>query len=212
MDRAAAVAAVAAATYDGLLAGFHEWIPWAVEEASEEREFWVAVLVALEEAALEEAERAEVGDRFSHINIRFRGMKQKLALIAGPLAFLVIDLIPIDGLEPAAHSIGPHCLDGHMVGFRGHSHVGHSAFARHDLATASGDRIETCGGCILSPIIFLFLGGFAMALSIEKWGLHQRLALGIIKRTGSRSRSIVLGFIPGHCPFWPCGSAIRPRP
>ncbi len=34
-----------------------------------------------------------------------------------------------------------------------------------------------------------------MALSIEKWGLHQRLALGIIKRTGSRSRSIVLGFI-----------------
>jgi hypothetical protein len=46
--------------------------PWDVEEASEEAGVLeVAVSVALEEAASEEAERAEVGDRFSYINIRF---------------------------------------------------------------------------------------------------------------------------------------------
>ena len=46
--------------------------PWGVEEASEEAAILeVAVSVALVEAASEEAERAEVGERFSHINIRF---------------------------------------------------------------------------------------------------------------------------------------------
>ena len=47
-------------------------IPWGADEALEEAGVLeVAVSVALEEAASEEAEPAEVGDRFSHINIRF---------------------------------------------------------------------------------------------------------------------------------------------
>ena len=30
-----------------------------------------------------------------------------------------------------------------------------------------------------NPIIFLFMGGFMIALAIEKWGLHRRAALGL---------------------------------
>lgn len=46
-----------------------------------------------------------------------------------------------------------------------------------------------------SPIIFLFMGGFMIALAIEKWGLHKRGALTIISITGTSGNRIVLGFI-----------------
>ncbi|MEM7371164.1 MAG: SLC13 family permease [Bacteroidota bacterium] len=47
----------------------------------------------------------------------------------------------------------------------------------------------------ISPIIFLFIGGFILALALEKWNLHRRIALSIILRVGTRSRLIVLGFM-----------------
>jgi Di- and tricarboxylate transporters len=46
-----------------------------------------------------------------------------------------------------------------------------------------------------SPIIYLFLGGFTMALSIERWGLHKRLALWIISKAGNSPSSLLLGFM-----------------
>ena len=43
--------------------------------------------------------------------------------------------------------------------------------------------------------IFLYLGGFILALSIEKWNLHKRIALNIIKLIGTDVRKIILGFM-----------------
>lgn len=42
-------------------------------------------------------------------------------------------------------------------------------------------------------IIFLFLGGFIIALGIERTGLHRRIALGIMARVGTSSSRLVLG-------------------
>lgn len=41
--------------------------------------------------------------------------------------------------------------------------------------------------------VFLFLGGFLIAMSIEKWNLHRRIALGTIALIGSNVRMIILG-------------------
>jgi sodium-dependent dicarboxylate transporter 2/3/5 len=46
-----------------------------------------------------------------------------------------------------------------------------------------------------SPIIFLFFGGFVMALALEKVNLHRRIALNIIKITGTTPNKVVLGFM-----------------
>jgi solute carrier family 13 (sodium-dependent dicarboxylate transporter), member 2/3/5 len=45
------------------------------------------------------------------------------------------------------------------------------------------------------PVIFLFMGGFMIGLAIEKWNLHKRIALSIVKLTGTSGNRIVLGFI-----------------
>ena len=46
-----------------------------------------------------------------------------------------------------------------------------------------------------SPIIFLFFGGFVLALALEKVNLHKRIALSIVKLTGTTPNKVVLGFM-----------------
>jgi len=43
--------------------------------------------------------------------------------------------------------------------------------------------------------IFLFIGGFMIALTMEKWDLHKRLALLIIRTIGGGPSRIILGFM-----------------
>jgi sodium-dependent dicarboxylate transporter 2/3/5 len=45
------------------------------------------------------------------------------------------------------------------------------------------------------PVIFLFLGGFMLALGLQRSGLHRRIALHIVAAIGSRPSRIVLGFM-----------------
>ena len=47
----------------------------------------------------------------------------------------------------------------------------------------------------INSIIFLFLGGFMIALSMERWGLHKRIALRIITLFGGSPVSIIIGFM-----------------
>ena len=43
--------------------------------------------------------------------------------------------------------------------------------------------------------VFLFVGGFILAIAIEKWKLHKRIALNIISLVGTKKSNIILGFM-----------------
>lgn len=45
------------------------------------------------------------------------------------------------------------------------------------------------------PVIFLFMGGFILALGLERHNLHQRIALSLIRLTGTSGDGIILGFM-----------------
>ncbi len=44
-------------------------------------------------------------------------------------------------------------------------------------------------------LIYLFMGGFLIAVTMQRWGLHKRIALQIIRFVGFSPRRIILGFM-----------------
>lgn len=69
-----------------------------------------------------------------------------------------------------------------------------------------GDAVVAAYG---NDIIFLFLGGFSLAIAMEKWNLHQRIALSIVAAIGTSPRRIVLGFMvaTGFLSMWVSNTA-----
>ena len=63
-------------------------------------------------------------------------------------------------------------------------------FAPLDLATS-----RQAAAAYAHPTIFLFLGGFMMALAIERWSLHRRIALAVLSRTGTDPDRLIGGFM-----------------
>ena len=55
-----------------------------------------------------------------------------------------------------------------------------------------------------NPIIFLFMGGFMIAIGLEKHRLHERIALNLIRITGTSGNGIILGFLisTGFISMW----------
>lgn len=46
-----------------------------------------------------------------------------------------------------------------------------------------------------NDVIFLFMGGFMVALAMQRWNLHRRIALNILRITGVSPAKVLLGFM-----------------
>ncbi len=55
--------------------------------------------------------------------------------------------------------------------------------------------IRTTTAPYANPIIFLFLGGFLIAMAMQRWGLHRRIAIALVGRLGTRPTAIIGGFL-----------------
>lgn len=55
--------------------------------------------------------------------------------------------------------------------------------------------IKAAAAHYANPIIFLLFGGFVIAIAMEKWNLHRRIALNILSITGTRPDALIAGFM-----------------
>ena len=69
--------------------------------------------------------------------------------------------------------------------------------------------IKEVGAPYASATIFLFMGGFLMALGLQRWNLHRRLALVVVKLVGTSPKRIILGFMiaTGFMSMWVSNTA-----
>jgi len=120
-------------------------------------------------------------------------MKRTIAIIAGPLAFLIIELIYQD--EPLIHVLA--VLSWMLIWWMTEV-VNLAVTALLPLVLFPLFGVATLKEISVNyshPIVFLFFGGFVLALAIEKWNLHKRIALSIIRKTGIKSRQVLMGFM-----------------
>ncbi|MEP1445342.1 MAG: DASS family sodium-coupled anion symporter [Paraglaciecola sp.] len=57
------------------------------------------------------------------------------------------------------------------------------------------NTIAEASASYANPIIYLFLGAFILALAVERWDLHKRIALGILSYTGTDGSRLIGGFM-----------------
>lgn len=69
--------------------------------------------------------------------------------------------------------------------------------------------IEATTAPYARPVIFLFMGGFMAGLAMQRWDLHRRFALSILRMVGTNPRGIVGGFIlvSGFLSMWVSNTA-----
>lgn len=121
---------------------------------------------------------------------------RKIGLVAGPVVFIILQSINFDGLAPAAQAVLSSTAWVAIWWITEALPMAVTAFLPIVLFPLTGGlEVKTTTTTYFSPIIVLFLGAFIIAIAIEKWNLHQRIALNIIKYIGTKSNFIVLGFM-----------------
>ncbi|MFY8137820.1 MAG: SLC13 family permease [Flavobacteriales bacterium] len=118
-----------------------------------------------------------------------------LSLIAGPLVFLIFCFLPIPGLEPiASKTIG--VIAWMLIWWITEAvPMGTTSLLPVAVFPLFGIlSIEKTCLAYGNKYVFLFMSGFIIALAMEKWNLHRRLALSIVHRTGLGADRIILGF------------------
>ncbi len=121
---------------------------------------------------------------------------KKIGFILGPILFLVLVFFPTEIINPVAQKV--LAVAAWMICWWISEAVSISTTALIPLAFFPLTRIMSVKEVAVSygsPIVFLFFGGFVIALAIEKVNLHKRIALNIIKITGTNADGVVLGFM-----------------
>jgi sodium-dependent dicarboxylate transporter 2/3/5 len=142
-------------------------------------------------ANLDELEPASHGEEANPGWIGFVGR------LLGPVIFLAVLALPApEGLAPAAQRLLAVTLwmavwwVTQAVPIAATSLLPLALFPLFGIQSA-----KTVSQSYLGDSSFLYLGGFIIALGIERWGLHRRLAMLTVNATGTSPRRIVLGFM-----------------
>jgi sodium-dependent dicarboxylate transporter 2/3/5 len=124
-------------------------------------------------------------------------MQKRLGLVIGPLLFLFILLLtPFEGLSEQGHAVLATTIWIAVWWVTEAIPIAASALLSIVLFPLTGGmNLASTTASFGHKYVFLYLGGFLIAIGIEKWNLHRRIALTIIAFIGSDIRKIILGFM-----------------
>ncbi|TDQ33415.1 SLC13 family permease [Zeaxanthinibacter enoshimensis] len=123
-------------------------------------------------------------------------LSKKIGLLLGPALFFLILMLPFDLVSESGDRVIAVAI--WMITWWITESVSISVTALLPLFLFPLLKIMPIGEVGAnygSPIIFLFFGGFVLALALEKVNLHKRIALNIIRITGTTPNRVVLGFM-----------------
>ena len=123
--------------------------------------------------------------------------RQKTGLVCGPLLFLVVLLLPVpEGMSPEALRVAAVALL--MACFWMAETLPIPITAVLPIFMFPLLRVMPTAEVTASygdQILFLFMGGFIIAIAMQKWNLHRRIALNVVHRVGSSPDRLVLGMM-----------------
>ncbi|GAA4113294.1 SLC13 family permease [Enteractinococcus coprophilus] len=72
-----------------------------------------------------------------------------------------------------------------------------------------GVTVSEIGANYGNDVIFLFMGGFLLALGMQRWNLHRRIALLVLRWMGSNTKALIAGFMiaTGFLSMWVSNTA-----
>ena len=126
----------------------------------------------------------------------FRGARS-FGLLAGPILFFLILLVAPDNvLNPDAWMVIASATWMVVWWVTEAAPIPVTALLPIVLFSITGVfTIDEATAPYANKIIFLFMGGFVLGLAMEKHNLHKRIALNLIKKTGTNPNGIILGFM-----------------
>ena len=123
-------------------------------------------------------------------------MVKKIGLILGPLSFIFLNFLSLDYIDEKASIV--IALAAWMIIWWISEAISISVTSLLPLVIFplfQVMEINQVGANYGSSIVFLFFGGFVLALALEKVNLHKRIALTIINKTGTSPDRVILGFM-----------------
>jgi len=123
-------------------------------------------------------------------------MARKIGLISGPLLFLIIYNLPVIILSTSADKVIAVAVWMIIWWITESVSISVTALIPLTIFPLVGIMdLKSVASSYGSPIVFLFFGGFVMALALEKVNLHRRIALNLVKLTGTSPNRVILGFM-----------------
>jgi sodium-dependent dicarboxylate transporter 2/3/5 len=123
--------------------------------------------------------------------------RRRIGVFAGLAVFGVLLLMPTpQGMSAAAQSMAAVALLMAIWWITEATHIAVTALLPLPLFPLLGIMPSSAvAEQYTNHIVFLYVGGFIIALAMEKWDLHRRVALATIAQFGTRPERLVLGFM-----------------
>ncbi len=166
--------------------------------SKETREEQIDLADKIDESPAEHTERLTGGPNgIEEGEPREYTMRQKIGLFLGPFLFIVMLIVPTPaGMEPTAQKMAAVALLMATWWMTEAIPIPATSLLPIALFPLLGImHTKKAAAPYASHLIFLFMGGFIIALAMQRWNLHRRIAMNIVRTVGFSPGRLIFGFM-----------------